>query len=142
MLRAMLLLAAAGVSSGVVPAAEIHRCIGASGEPSFSHRPGAAATILSMPTSVPEAQPAQGLRASERAWLEGRERRAAPQKRPRSRSATAGAPAKKQAYRCRNKYRALQDVKAKLRRGYRASQGDKLRRRRRAHEDYLATFCS
>ena len=38
--------------------------------------------------------------------------------------------------------RALDAVNTKLRRGYRAHQGEKLKRRRRSYRDYLATFCS
>ena len=142
MLRPMLWLAAAGICSGAVSAAEIHRCTGPSGEPAFSHRPCAAATTLSIPPPVRPAQPARGLRASERAWLADRERRSTPEPRRTSGAASAEGREDRQAYRCREKRRALEGVRAKLRRGYKPSQGERLRRRRRAYEDYLATFCS
>jgi hypothetical protein len=48
----------------------------------------------------------------------------------------------RQAYRCRHKRRALEAVRAKLRHGYKPASGERLRRSRRAHEDYLSTFCS
>ena len=142
-MRPMLLLAAAGICSGAVSAAEIHRCTGPSGEPAFSHRPCAAATTPSIPPPVRRpAQPARGLRASERAWLADRERRSTPNPRRTSAAVSAAGREDRQAYRCREKHRALEGVRAKLRRGYKPSQREKLRRRRRAYEDYLATFCS
>lgn len=141
MFRAMLLLAVVGGCSGAASAAEIYRCTGSSGEPAFSQRPCAAATIVT--TTPSTSPPADGLRATERAWLAARERRhTPPRQRPPSRSAPTSGQLKKQAYRCRDKRRALQGVNAKMRRGYRPGEGDKLRRRRRAYEDYLKTFCS
>lgn len=140
MLRAMLFLAVIGAFSGAASAAEIYRCTGASGEPEFSQRPCAAATLVTISPSA--APPSKGLRATERAWLAARERRQkAQRRRPSSRSASTSGQRQKQSYRCRDKRRALQGVRAKLRRGYRPGEGDRLRRRRRAYEDYLATFC-
>ena len=146
MLRATLLLAAAGICSGGVSATEIYRCTGLSGEPLFSQRPCAAGTVVSIPSSASPSDgpnaPASGLRASESAWLAQRERRAVPSRRRATRSVPAEEKAERQAFRCREKRRALHAAKAKLRRGYKPSQGEKLRRRRSAYEDYLATFCS
>lgn len=143
MCRVMYVLIVCGLCSGIARPAEIFRCVGASGEPSYRQQPCDAATAIGS-RSAPAVGPAQGLRASERAWLDERHARRRQQTRPSNRSAArpAARHADRQAYRCRNKRRALDAVKAKLRRGYKPSQGDKLRRRRRAHEDYLSTFCS
>lgn len=126
-----------GLSIGPASANDIHRCVGAAGEPSFSHhRCDSAAVAVSPPRSVA----GEGLRASERDWLANR---------AAQRGAASG-PAKvvdradreRAAHRCRQKRRALDKVRAKLRRGYKPAQGERLRRQRRAHEDYLSTFCS
>lgn len=129
--------------------ADVYRCVGESGEPAFSQRP-CGSTTAAISQSRPQSAPASpGLRASEKAWLAERQakQRAASRSRPsgrhkakRGRSKTAR-DAAKQAYRCRQKRRALDAVKSKLRRGYKPGQGSKLRRRRRGHEDYLAAFC-
>ncbi|WP_293652440.1 DUF4124 domain-containing protein [Thiolapillus sp.] len=42
---------------------------------------------------------------------------------------------------CWKKREQLESVSARLRRGYKASQGNELRRRRDSYEDYLRTFC-
>lgn len=44
--------------------------------------------------------------------------------------------------RCWKKRRQLEAVNRQLRRGYKAAQGGKLRRRRDDHEDYLDRFCA
>ena len=81
-----------------------------------------------------------GLRTSERRWL--RERAEKPRRKPATAKRTKSKPDKKaQARRCWQRKARLQEVKARLRRGYKPSQGDKLRRQRRNHEDYLANFC-
>lgn len=43
--------------------------------------------------------------------------------------------------RCWKKRQLLEEVNWKLRRGYKAGQGTKLRRRRESHEDYIRKFC-
>ena len=126
--------------------ADIYRCGGDFGEPSFSQRPCAAGSTIAVQQTSPSATPASGLRPGERAWLEQRKRAGrrggAKKKSPRRTQAAAKRVAKVQAHRCRSKLRSLDEVKAKLRRGYKAASGEKLRRRRDAYEDYLATFCS
>jgi hypothetical protein len=126
--------------------AEVYRCAGEFGEPFFSQRPcrgGAAVVIRTGPADV---APGPGLRPTERAWLAERERAqgrsSAAKRRVRQDHAAIERKAKKQAHRCRSKRRSLDEVRARLRRGYQPAQGEKLRRRRRAYEDYLATFCS
>ncbi len=124
--------------------AEIHRCTGSSGEPLFSQVPcGGAETIVVRPQ--PASHPGQGLRAGEKAWLaqrmEHREKRiartgSATQSKRRSKDT-----AEAKAHRCLRTRRDLDTVNAKLRRGYKPSQGEKLRRRRQRYEDYLSSFC-
>jgi len=81
-----------------------------------------------------------GIRASERRWL--RERAASkPRKRKRDPVARSSRDDKAQERRCWQRRTRLEAVKANLRRGYKPSQGDKLRRKRREHEDYLSRFC-
>ena len=123
----------------------IYRCEGEHGEPSFRQRPCGHDSTVAAPATRTATGGVDGLRASEQAWLEQRERaRRRPrgtERRPRSSQEAAVRAARKQAHRCRKKGRALDEVKARLRRGYKPAQGEKLRRRRRAYEDYLATFC-
>ena len=126
--------------------AEIYRCQGEDGEPSFRQRPCGADAVLVVPALPAAAGPAEGIRPSERAWLKQREReqrQSARVKRPRRASTAAREKAAHtQAYKCRSKRRALDEVRHRLRRGYKPARGEKLRRRRAAYEDYLATFCS
>ena len=131
---------------GLSARAEIYRCDGAFGEPSYSHRPcreGASQAVLLGPTRNAGGA---GLRATERAWLREREQqRAARKKRPKrsvkTQSETRQAEIQ-QAYRCRTKRRALDAVKRELRRGYKPAKGERLRARRRTYADYIAAFCS
>ena len=126
--------------------ADIYRCTGEFGEPVYRQQPCGDDTAVIVPIRPASAGPVQGIRPSEQAWLEQRERasrRARKTKRPRRVSPAAEErAARKQAYRCRKKRRALDTVRAKLRRGYKPASGEKLRRRREAYEDYLETYCS
>jgi hypothetical protein len=125
--------------------AEVYRCVGEHGEPAFSRQPcGSATRVVELPVT-PEAAGGTGIRDSERRWLEQREkaRQSARSKSTRRKPAatdTAGR-AQKQRYQCRRKARALDAVKARLRRGYRPGEREKLRRRRADYEDYLDAFC-
>lgn len=142
-------LAAAATGSAAASPDRVYRCVGESGEPAFSQRPcsAAAAPVVTLPQRA--SPTGSGLRASEKAWLaqrrSGREAggRAASGSRDAARRGRGSdsQKASEQAYRCRQKRRALDAVKATLRRGYKPAQGEKLRRRRRSHEDYLAAFC-
>ena len=125
--------------------AGIYRCTGDHGEPSYSQQPCGSSGIRVLQGSGASGR-TQGLRASERAWLEQRRREGRKAKKS-ARQRAVGAATKeradrRQAYRCRVKRRALDKVRAQLRRGYKPASGEKLRRRRSAYEDYLATFCS
>jgi hypothetical protein len=136
----LLLCALASAGRG----AEIYRCTGNDGEPLYTQIPCDASTRVARP---PEAGlgPATGIRASERAWLEARERAgrrdAGPTRRSRASGATAPAGPARHGYACREKQRALDAVQARLRRGYKPAQGERLRRRRASYEDYIAVFC-
>ncbi len=125
--------------------AEVYRCAGEFGEASFSQLPCAGGSSVVIREGPMGSAPAAGLRAAEKAWLAERERtrrRGSPDKRrARPDQAAIKRKAKTQAHRCRSKQRSLDEVRARLRRGYQPAQGEKLRRRRRAYEDYLATFC-
>jgi hypothetical protein len=126
-------------------AADIYRCTGTHGEPSFSHTPCANGTRVTQLHSPPTTTRGSGLRPDERAWLQARareKRRVQHKARPRGGATASRRDTDRQAYRCLRKRRALDAVKANLRRGYKPAQGEKLRRRRRAHEDYLDEFCS
>lgn len=132
--------------AGLSARAEIYRCDGAFGEPSYSHRPCREGSSQAVPQGLTRNAGGAGLRASERAWLREREQqRAARKKRPKrsvkTQSETRQAETR-QAYRCRTKRRALDAVKRELRRGYKPAKGERLRERRRAYADYIAAFCS
>ena len=121
--------------------ATVYRCVGEAGEPEFRQQPCGTTAVM---RTVSGSSAAAGVRASERAWLEKRKR--AKTDKPRKRATGAAAEradkARKQAYRCTQKRRALDAVNAELRRGYKSARGERLRRRRRAHRDYLDAFCS
>lgn len=131
---------------GPAAAGEIYRCVGEDGEPLFSQVAcGSRATPMTPGSSRTGSAAGSGLRSSERAWLEERaSRRSSSRKRT---PAASGAPelqhqkAARQAYQCQRRRQALDAVKAELRRGYRPAKGERLRHRRRAHEDYIAAFC-
>ena len=88
----------------------------------------------------PSAAPGSGLRDSERRWLRQREAQAAA-KRTRRANRKRRPDDKAQQRRCWNKRASLEKVGAALRRGYKPSQGERLRSRRRELEDYLSRFC-
>lgn len=129
----LLLAAAAGADTTV------YRCVGPDGEPMFSQQacPG---TLLEL--AAPEAPArAAGLRDSERAWLQAREREIRRDGRRAPKAAADPRQAKRAVHQCQSKRRALDQVNADLRRGYKPAQGERLRRRRQAYEEYLAAFC-
>ena len=132
---------------GLSARAEIYRCDGAFGEPSYGHRPCREGLSQAVPLGLNRKVEGAGLRASERAWLRERERqRAAREKKRPKRSVKTQSGTREaeiqQAHRCRTKRRALDAVKRELRRGYKPAKGERLRERRRAYADYIAAFCS
>jgi hypothetical protein len=131
--------------SGLPVCADVYRCSGSSGEPSFSQRPCGSDSTIVVTERVARSGQAAGLRPGERAWLEERARLAGKGRRTGTRKPVSSDRAKRksqdQAYRCRKKRRDLDSVNARLRRGYKPAQGEGLRRRRAAYEDYLNAFC-
>jgi len=59
----------------------------------------------------------------------------------KSRRTVTSKSSKDREYNCRKKERRLDDVNAKLRRGYKRSEGERLRRQRVELEDYIDTYC-
>lgn len=121
----------------LVPAmAGVYRCDTPDGA-AFQDRPCGGGTAVVVDDSGYSS--GSGLRASERRWLKEHRGR----KPPKTKVVTSGRSGdrKAQARRCWNKQARLEAVRARLRRGYKASQGDRLRRQRRNYEDYLSRFC-
>lgn len=119
-------------------AGTIYRCTGDHGEVAYSQ-------LACDSPSQSRIEPVQsttgsGLREGEKALL--RQYRESTPARQADRRTARPRNRHRQAYSCRQKQRSLDAVKSTLRRGYKPAQGEKLRRRRRAYEDYLATFCS
>lgn len=121
-------------------AGDIHRCVGEHGEVAYSQQP-CGAPIDTRIAPVRDGAKGVGLRAGEKALLRQLNGRARDSRRS-PRRAKPKQDTAKQEYACRQKQRALDAVRATLRRGYKPGRGEKLRRRRRAYEDYLSTFCS
>lgn len=120
--------------------AEVFRCPGDAGEVLYTQHPCDAGTRIVAAPGVPAV--ATGVRASETAWLKARQKgkSAGPAGRP-VKAAGKRAQLAKQQYQCQRKRASLAAVNADLRRGYKPAQGEKLRRRRAAYEDYLGAFC-
>lgn len=114
--------------------AAVFRCQTA-GAITFQDRPCREGTAV---VPGPTAPAGSGLRDSERRWLRQRARQ---KERPRSAHLRHRRDEKAQERRCWARRTRLDEVKARLRSGYRPAQGDRLRRRRRVLEDYLARFC-
>jgi len=133
---AALLLGALTVPTGH-PAAQttVYRCTDPNGSVEFRQRPcatSAAEATLSIedrPTgwTPPKAYPAPRASGTPR--------------RPPSRARREAKADTRQAERCWQKRRQLEEVNAQLRRGYKPARGEKLRRRRSAYEDYVDRFC-
>jgi hypothetical protein len=132
------------LGAGLPAQAQVYRCSGPSGEPLFTQQPcGEAVPLDGAAAPVAAGAPASGLRPGELSWLKARERdRGKAAHRPKRRGAAREGVDERQAYQCQRKRRLLDAVKAKLRRGYKPTQGEGLRRRRQGYEDYIAAFCS
>jgi hypothetical protein len=127
-----------------IPAAsqtKIHRCIGDAGEVTFS-QVACGASVQAVPAR-PVQTIGEGLRASERDWLDRiarRDRTSAPSK------PVAREPARtdegRQAFRCAKTRRQLDAVRRERRAGYPAGRGGRLRDREARYEAYLDSFCS
>lgn len=64
-----------------------------------------------------------------------------PRKRTNTSAAKGSSSQARKAEQCWKKRQLLEEVNWKLRRGYKASQGVKLRRRRQTYEDYIGRYC-
>ena len=136
-------LACMGLALFCLPAlaATVYRCDGPEG-PAFRDRPCERGVALDLDSAASDSRPAgPGLRPGEREWLRAIRRREA-QQRPRpAPRASAQAARDARARRCWRKRQQLEAVRARLRRGYRPAEGERLRRRRHSYEDYLSRFC-
>ena len=136
-------LACMGLALFCLPAlaGTIYRCDGPVG-PVFRDRPCERGVALDLDSSGPESSSAAaGLRPGEREWLRAIRRREAQQRPMPEGRASMQAVRDARARRCWRKRQQLEAVRARLRRGYRPAEGERLRRRRRSYEDYLSRFC-
>lgn len=117
--------------------AAVFKCVTASGEVSFRDTPCDSSGVRVPVQSLPE--PGAGLRDSERRWLREREQHKPAYSQPHKRSGRKAAQVQER--RCWRKQQLLDQVRAKLRRGYKPVQGERLRRQRRQYEDYLFRYC-
>lgn len=143
--RARSLLAGRGLLAALVPglvlglgtvpvaATEVYRCTSTSGAIEFRQQPCAGtdqAELLHIEEQATGWTPPPGVAAPA----------GAPPRRPTG-PAGLERPAAGESDRCWRRRRQLEDVNRRLRRGYTAVQGQRLRDRRRDYEDYLWRFC-
>jgi hypothetical protein len=127
-------------AAGVL-AADVYRCTGPSGEPMFSQSPCAGSGTSTSIRTGPPVESASGLRGAELDWLARRERERAQAAGRRPRSGSAQATGKPRGNDCERRRLSLDDINARLRRGYKPAQGERLKQRRRVIEDYIDTMC-
>jgi len=116
--------------------AQIHQCTSSDGAVSFQDTPCSELEQSKLRVIRTDSQP--GLRAAEKAWLKRLKRR------PESKKPSPRRPqksTKRQEKSCLKKKQQLEAVRARLRRGYKASQGESLRRKRKNYEAYLFRYC-
>ncbi len=116
--------------------AQIHQCTNSDGAVSFQDTPCAELEQTKLRVIRTESRP--GLRASEKAWLSRLKRRSEPKKKSSRRPQKS---TKRQEKSCLKKKQQLDAVRARLRRGYKPSQGESLRRKRKNYEAYLFRYC-
>ena len=131
-------LAAALLMPAGTPAGQIHRCPDADGGTVFQAVPCSDGEALELPPLNTVGDP---LRPGEKALLANYRRKAGkPQVRVRS-TGSRRIGERRQAERCLKQRQQLATVRAKLRRGYRPAEGERLRRRRDDYTEYLRSFC-
>ena len=118
--------------------AQVYRCTDSSGEVTFQDVPCSGGSLVMF---QPVQAAPQGIRASERRWLRQREQQARRKNRAAPQRGASERQARQQQQRCWKKEQQLDKVRARLRRGYKPAQGEKLRRQRRSYEDYLSRYC-
>lgn len=124
-------------NTSVFAAEQVFRCVQADGRSSFQHTRCAGEGESIVVDAV------QGgwtsLRAGEKSLLKSyRERDARLKQRARK---TVGKTKSEDRTACWNKRKRLDAIQAKLRRGYKPSQGEGLRRKRDNYTEYLEKFC-
>jgi hypothetical protein len=122
----------------LTPAA-VYRCTGEDGVPGFQALPcaGQGEAPLQLPPLNALGDP---IRPAERRWLQQRSQQDRATQ-PRRRPADTKGERRRQAERCLRQRQRLEAAQAKLRRGYKPAQGERLRRRRDEHREYLRRFC-
>ncbi len=135
-------VAATLLLSGMAQGLELYRCRDDSGTVSFQQMPCAGS---GQRMSVGEAQAVwSSLRPGERNLVESyrrRDRERLARQRAAEREALRTQGQHLESSGCFNKRHALEKVEAHLRHGYRAGQGERLRRRRDYLEEYLRRYC-
>jgi len=118
--------------------AQVYRCTDGLGAVSYQDTPCGKTQQLVVVPGGDKPAPKVGLRKAEKAWLRELQKRSRVKPKPVKRKT---ADRKSQDKTCWSKRQRLDEVRARLRRGYKASQGEALRRKRRAYEDYLFRYC-
>jgi hypothetical protein len=131
----LILLMFGALLPGLSAGAQVYRCDDPSGFPRFQQVPCAGdGEPVDLP---PPAANWDALRPGERAMLEQR-RRPRPAGRPEPRQVRDERASERS---CWQKRQRLEAVSAKLRRGYRAAEGERLRRRRDALSGFIRRYC-
>ncbi len=123
-------------------AVEVYRCLDEKGEVTFQQGPceGAGEKLESGEVQAAWGPLRQGEKQLYQAYRKRDRQRHAKSRKARLASATGGSVPAQNAT-CYDKRHALEKVQARLRAGYKPSQGDSLRRRRDYLEGYLRRFC-
>jgi len=116
--------------------AQIYQCSAGDGAVSYQDTPCGVSAQAAMRVTQSSSQ--SGLRPAEKAWLKQLRKRPKARKKVPKRSTESS---QQQGKTCWKKRQQLDEVRARLRRGYKPAQGEKLRRRRKAYEDYLFRYC-
>jgi hypothetical protein len=123
--------------AGIAEAAAVYRCVGEQGEPRFQQQ--ACAGVGEKVELPPPAARWEALRPAERRLLQtyrgqsSAGQAASPERRPEKPQVSERS--------CWEKRRRLVRVSARLRRGYKASQGERLRNRRDDLAAFLRRYC-
>ena len=118
--------------------ADIYRCPEDTGIPRYQSTPCAHGVPLELPALNAVGEP---LRPGEKALLDRRSDKAAKASKSVRPAADRQAQARRDGARCLQKRQQLRSVQAKLRRGYRPAEGERLRRRRDDYAEYVRAFC-
>ncbi|WP_200286194.1 hypothetical protein [Rhabdochromatium marinum] len=123
----------------------VYRCTAADGSIEFRQYPchGRDASVLldidQRPSGWTPPDPAEVFDAEDEAEAAAERSQAAAK--ARAEAAKAAAVERRQEEKCWKKHHQLEQVERKLRAGYQASEGQRLRHKRTEYEDYLKRFC-